>query len=69
MSKIKQFLASPQWQVEAVSQKLKPKMAAIKHKQSKTKRDVAAPKKASHSYAQPLFKNRSQNLEAYGPPA
>ena len=41
MSKMKQFLASPQ-QVEAVSQKLKPKMASIKHKQSKTKRDVAA---------------------------
>ena len=45
MSKMKQFLASPQWQVEAVSQKLKPKMASIKHKQSKTKRDVAAPQK------------------------
>ena len=45
---MKTFSASPQWQVEAVSQKLKPKMASIKHKQSKTKRHVAAPKKASH---------------------
>ena len=52
---MKQFLASLQWQVEAVSQKLKPKMASVKHKQSKTKRDVAAPKKASHKSVPSIF--------------
>ena len=44
---MKPFLASPNETIEAVSQKLKLKMASVKkrHKLSKTKRNVAAPKK------------------------